>query len=67
MKTWLLYLLTLSAQDGTLLDSHPEGQPMLAEECLRAMTEKGPQVVKDGKATVYVCYNLSKQTRNIRI
>jgi hypothetical protein len=67
MKTWLLYLLTLNAQTGDLIDSHPEGSAMLAEDCLKAMTEKGPQVVKDGKATVYVCYNTAQQTTSTRI
>lgn len=68
MKTWLLYLLTLNAQTGDLLDSKPEGDPTSPEKCLRAMIEKGPQVVKDNKATVYVCFNLAKDTsRDITI
>ncbi len=66
MKTFLLYVLTLNAQTGDLIDSHPEGDPLLAEDCVKAMIEKGPQVVKDGKATVYVCHNV-KQATGIRI
>lgn len=66
MKTWLLYLLTLNAQTGDLLDSKPQGDPMSPEECMRVMTEKGPQLVKDGKAKVYVCYNV-KQAAGIWI
>jgi hypothetical protein len=65
MKTWLLYVLTLNAQTGDLIDSKPEGEPMLISECAAATVEKGPQPVKDGKATVYVCYNLAKQTKDI--
>jgi hypothetical protein len=67
MKTWLLYVLTLNAQTGDLIDSHPEGQPMEAKDCIAATLEKGPQLVKDGKATVYVCYNLAKDTSRVTI
>lgn len=69
MKTWLLWTLLLNAQSGDLVDSKPvDGPPMEAEECVKAMLEKGPQLVKDGNATVYVCHNLAKDTsRDIRI
>ena len=67
MSTFMLWVLVLNATTGDLIDSHPEGVAMSPEECLRAMTEKGPQPVRDGKATVYVCYNMAKSTKDIRI
>jgi hypothetical protein len=66
MKTFILWVLTLNAQTGDLIDSHPEGDPMAADACVKAMIEKGPQLVKDGKATVYVCHNV-RQPTGIRI
>jgi hypothetical protein len=70
MKTFLLYVLTLNAQTGDLIDSHPDPeyvQPMLAQDCIAATVAKGPQPVRDGKATIYVCYNLSKSTSKVTI
>jgi hypothetical protein len=67
VKTFVLWILTLSAQDGTLIDSHPEGDPLSPEDCIKAMFEKGPQVVKDGKAVVYVCHNVAQQTKSTQI
>jgi hypothetical protein len=67
MKTFVLWILTLNAQTGDLIDSRPEGDPLGPDDCVKAMIEKGPQLVKDGKATVYVCYNLAKSTTQVRI
>lgn len=67
MKTFLLWVLTLNAQTGDLVDSKPaDGPPMSPEDCIKAMFEKGPQLVKDGKATVYVCHNIMRDS-GIRI
>lgn len=63
MKTFVLWVLTLNAQTGDLVDSHPEGPPLLPTDCIKVMVEKGPQVVKDGKAIVYVCHNIKSVTR----
>lgn len=68
MKTWLLWTLLINAQTGDLVDSHPvDGPPMSPEECVKAMLEKGPQLVKDGNATVYVCHNVAKDAAKVTI
>ena len=63
----MLWVLVLNATTGDLIDSHPEGVAMSADACVKAMVEKGTQPVRDGKATVYVCYNMAKSTKDIRI
>jgi hypothetical protein len=62
MNTWLLWVLTLNAQTGDLLDSHadPDSKPVTPEACAQAMIEKGPQLVIDGKVKVFICYNMAK-------
>lgn len=61
MKTWIIWLLTLNAQTGDLIDSHPEGVAVSLENCNKTLMEKGPQLVIDGKATVYVCHNIKQE------
>jgi hypothetical protein len=69
VKTFLLYVLTLNAQTGDLIDSHPDpgAKPQEAQDCIADSVAKGPQLVKDGKATVYLCFNLAKDTSKVVI
>lgn len=61
MKTWLLWLLVLDANTGDLLDSHSEGDPKTAIECLK---DRDGRVSKteDGRVTVYVCENMQQHS-----
>lgn len=55
MNTYILWILFLSPINGDLLESRPDSEPMSLQACIEASVERGPQVVKDGKAPVFVC------------
>jgi hypothetical protein len=66
MKTWLLYILTLNAQTGDLIDSQQEGEAMTAEACVKAREGK-ISVAKDGKFQMWICFNGQTYTKTVML
>lgn len=60
MKTFLLFVLTLAAQDGSVLDARPVSNTLMtAEECAVVQSGRISQA-KDGKVQIYECRNTVK-------
>jgi hypothetical protein len=62
MKSYLLWILVISATDGSLVESRPADlPPMTAVECVKARDGR-VSVAKDGKVEIFVCERMTKDT-----
>lgn len=53
-KLFVIWVLTMNAQTGEILESYPEGKPMSAEACLKEIVGTVSETYA-GRVRVFAC------------